>query len=696
MASSSDLCAVPERRIVPASDIGALPLDSLCEILLRLQAKELCRLRLVCRLWRSLLSDPLFATAHASRHPMPLIIAGYTQEAGRDVLVDIMDLSGQIVKQVRGMDGDRVLSLPLDRVCVNNIDSTSSSYRVFNPIREELYHLPDKLLDPATGAVYHIPGNFAEEHLELASSLITNPKYLFGQIAGTGEYKVFRMLFHFSIGIGGRQMLEVCSLNGSSSSSGWRAITSPEDGIQISRFTSVVINGIVYSTRYDPHHSITFDNQVTEKDLIFTFDLETETWGPCIRGPPITFPDDADLMFYYLGLPNVKQLALANLRRSLVVVHGPAPYIDLWFLMDSGKNLWVKQGQGDGVVVQAVRRAQQRRRSSPGCLVRDLVRLPAKLLCRLRTVCRLWRSLLSDPGFAAIHAARHPGPLIIASYDDTGRDVLVDIMDLSGQIVKQVRGVQGDRVVSKPLDLVCVKRIDSSNGYRVLNTVFRDVYHLPDQMLNPATGAVYQIPDGFAKEHVALPVSLINVPSPGKRQQLLFEVCTLNSTSSSNAGWRATPPLEERIQYSHLSTVVINGLVYSLCGDPHHSITFNDQVTDKDLIITFDLDTEKWGPYIRGPPISLPDAAAQMFHDLGLPNIKQLSLAKLNGSLAAVHGPAPNIDIWILTDLGKDLWVKQYSIHFEQYEKLKCSVLSFVGSDVSLFRHVASSVSVPF
>jgi hypothetical protein len=70
-------------------------------------------------------------------------------------------------------------------------------------------------------------------------------------------------------------------------------------------------------------------------------------------------------------------------------------------------------------------------------------------------------------------------------------------------------------------------------------------------------------------------------------------------------------------------------------------------------------------------PISLPDDAPQNFKDLGLPTIKQQTLAKLNGSLAVVHGPAPNMDIWILMDLGKGLWVKQYTIQFEQYTNLQ-------------------------
>lgn len=337
--SLSKPCATP----APApSDIGVLPLDALREILLRLQAKELCRLRLVCRQWRSLLADPYFAAAHDWRHQAVLIIAGYNDDAGRDVLVDIMDLSGQIVKKVRGMDGDRAVSVSLDRVCVRKIDDSRSSYQLYNPIRDELYYLPDRLLDPATGAVYRIPDSYAEEHVELASSLVTEPKYLFGQVARTGECKVFRMLFHFSVGIGGgRQMFEVCTVNSSSSCAGWRAVPL-EESIQMSKCTSVIINGVVYCLSFCPHKSITFDNQVSEKDLIFTFDLETEAWVPSIRGPPITFPDDADLMFYDLGLPKVKQLTVANLNRFLAVVHGPAPYVDIWILLDFAKGFWVK------------------------------------------------------------------------------------------------------------------------------------------------------------------------------------------------------------------------------------------------------------------------------------------------------------------------------------------------------------------
>ena len=48
------------RRAAAASNAGVLPPDLLSDVLLLLPAKELCRLRAVCRSWRSLTFDPLF------------------------------------------------------------------------------------------------------------------------------------------------------------------------------------------------------------------------------------------------------------------------------------------------------------------------------------------------------------------------------------------------------------------------------------------------------------------------------------------------------------------------------------------------------------------------------------------------------------------------------------------------------------
>ncbi|KAF8701964.1 hypothetical protein HU200_033297 [Digitaria exilis] len=50
--------------IATATSHDALPPDVLFDVLLRFPAKEICRLRAVCRTWRSLPYDPTFAKAH--------------------------------------------------------------------------------------------------------------------------------------------------------------------------------------------------------------------------------------------------------------------------------------------------------------------------------------------------------------------------------------------------------------------------------------------------------------------------------------------------------------------------------------------------------------------------------------------------------------------------------------------------------
>ncbi|CAN6171596.1 unnamed protein product, partial [Urochloa humidicola] len=67
-SSSRPSRSMPHEAPAAASNAGVLPADVLFDVLLRLPAKELCRLRAVCRAWRSLTFDPLFAVAHAAWH----------------------------------------------------------------------------------------------------------------------------------------------------------------------------------------------------------------------------------------------------------------------------------------------------------------------------------------------------------------------------------------------------------------------------------------------------------------------------------------------------------------------------------------------------------------------------------------------------------------------------------------------------
>ncbi|CAN6355834.1 unnamed protein product [Urochloa humidicola] len=66
-----------------AANDGVLPTEILHDIMLRLSIKALYRLRLVCRAWRALTSDPGFAHAHSSRsRHRQLVAAGVCKLRG--------------------------------------------------------------------------------------------------------------------------------------------------------------------------------------------------------------------------------------------------------------------------------------------------------------------------------------------------------------------------------------------------------------------------------------------------------------------------------------------------------------------------------------------------------------------------------------------------------------------------------------
>ncbi|CAL4904865.1 unnamed protein product [Urochloa decumbens] len=101
-----------------AANYGALPTDVLYDVLLRLPAKELCRLRLVCRSWRSLTSDLLFARAHSSRHPPHAV---FLRHWSREV--HVIDLHGSVIKRIPIRIGQRnweALSTHGDLACISH------------------------------------------------------------------------------------------------------------------------------------------------------------------------------------------------------------------------------------------------------------------------------------------------------------------------------------------------------------------------------------------------------------------------------------------------------------------------------------------------------------------------------------------------------------------------------------------------
>jgi hypothetical protein len=252
-----------------------LPPDVLFDILLRLPAKYICRVRDVCRHWLSLTSDPLFVEAHAARHRSPLIAASFRGDGDH---VHLMDLSGRVVKRLPcSTEGLRCLRSRLDLVCVADSDG-----RCF-------------VIDPATGAVSDLPETPPEEEwwgdVPVTKDHDVFNVFQIGRVSSTGECKVLRLsrvewqeTYHMISSV-----LDLALDDDAGGPRQWRPTGSPE--FIVNTHSGVVVGGAVYyfwwTAMYPKHHHLTMlqDNGVVPK-CVARFDLEAEEWtaisSPCL------------------------------------------------------------------------------------------------------------------------------------------------------------------------------------------------------------------------------------------------------------------------------------------------------------------------------------------------------------------------------------------------------------------------------
>ncbi|BAF21034.1 putative F-box protein At1g32420 [Oryza sativa Japonica Group] len=317
-----------------AGRCAGLPLDALFEIMLRLPARDVCRLRAVCRSWRAVASDRAFVDAHASRHPGPYVAACFSDEAdggdGDESCggVDIVDLSsGDIVKTIyTEVSGSRVQRTRLDLVCL--VEGPSP--------------LDVTVLDPVTGATYIPAKSISADNKDLLSSgRLIMESCAFGKVPSTGEYKVVRLL-----GSGNPCELYECEIMTVNSAGAlqWRAIQGPQLPVCSSNnMRSVVINGVAYFLLDYSRLYCSNDGLLIRPGNIVPFDLETEEWMGILNGPkPVA--RGRDMIVISSTLEIMEPLSLADLNGSLVMVH--AVYgspMDLWFLSDLEQGLWVKK-----------------------------------------------------------------------------------------------------------------------------------------------------------------------------------------------------------------------------------------------------------------------------------------------------------------------------------------------------------------
>lgn len=368
-----------KRDELPPSEhiAGELPRDALYEILLRLSAKDVCRLRAVSPSWRSLTLDPLFVKAHAARHTGPLLATTFVD--GESCGVSIVDLlSGDVVKRIRTSDPHlRVQRTRLDRVCLVGgrqplgvpvtlldpamdavVNSSHACLRVQRTCLDRVclvegrhpLGVPVTLLDPATDAVISSSHDISMKYaglLKMKSTNVYMESCVFGKVPSTGVYKAFRFVEARPL-VGRQQLCEVMTLNGRSAGR-WRARPGPP-GAVFSDHTmkSAVIDGVVYFLMDFSDMDHGYLRAVVKPASIAAFSLETEQWMPTIDGPEqvSSLYDEEDVLPVFENPGAVGILSITNLNGYLVVVqfhHSLHQSMDLWFLMDHEKGLWVKK-----------------------------------------------------------------------------------------------------------------------------------------------------------------------------------------------------------------------------------------------------------------------------------------------------------------------------------------------------------------
>ncbi|CAL5078988.1 unnamed protein product [Urochloa decumbens] len=303
--------------------LHVFPTDVLREIFLRLPAKELCRLRLVCRSWRSLTSDPIFAESHSRRHPIAIGLYRPWRHTIEDESISsylfhkwpeihFIDLtSGDIVKRITAVPRRSFhLSVQLDYVCVS------------------VFKASCVVVDTATGEVAN-----------LGSRAVPKSPFILGFVPSTGELKVllFRMDFD-NIFFNGGGYVYAMTFDGDGGDYVWRELPRPGVPLELTFGNTAVVGGVAYFLL-----NLHYAKRGSEPDSIASFDLATEEWRLGIRGPVSSLLGGTEEKLSYYG--HRRDFQLAELNGSLAMVHCTSQHclMEIWFLVDIDKGVWSRR-----------------------------------------------------------------------------------------------------------------------------------------------------------------------------------------------------------------------------------------------------------------------------------------------------------------------------------------------------------------
>ncbi|CAD6269467.1 unnamed protein product [Miscanthus lutarioriparius] len=305
-----ELAAAGAPHLAVVANYGALPTYVLHDIQLRLPADKVCRLRLVCRSWRSLTSDPLFAAAHASRHPHVIVVSHHVGNHD-EAEVRAVDLHDNVIKRRR-------IRLPANRHALGRLSVHGDLLCASHGCGLAC------VVDMVTGAVV---ADVDSEHQRKVNT--TKPQCFIGHVPSTAEYKVLRIQVDYS-----SVTCDVVTLGGGGGGTlRWRRRPQPPVSLSIEPSSGLGDMAVVAGFAYflvlpGPQDELS----VISQDSIAVFDLLTEEWKPeTLQGPLSSrgrSKDDEEeddepmpVLFRRRCLLRRKRFQLARLGENLVTLY---------------------------------------------------------------------------------------------------------------------------------------------------------------------------------------------------------------------------------------------------------------------------------------------------------------------------------------------------------------------------------------
>ncbi|KAL5982908.1 hypothetical protein ACLOJK_016987 [Asimina triloba] len=260
-----------------------------------------------------------------------------------------------------------------------------------------------------------------------------------------------------------------------------------------------------------------------------------------------------------------------------------------------------------------------------------LMRLPTLLIFDLRLVCKSWYNLITDPVFIETLLSRSNAGLIF-QVQISSSSYLTNFMEIK----------HGELWVHY-LGLDCPGRIRGScNGLILLESMLNIFVFNPmtnQQTMLPPSDMPYKYPlsfeiYGFGYNSRTKEYKVVHICEYKKKMSPHPLACEITTVGSGS--WRE-----------------INGPFFGL-AELHVPVSANGVLhwaTERDYIISMDVGNEK---FCRTP---FPNCSRKCYY-----------LLDLSESLSFADHTLPfQIDVWVLKDLNKGEWIKQYSVSVERF-----------------------------